>query len=364
NNVKSRHLLRGRENHRVGEGLPESADRNARERAASCFAGRHHARCCGRYRAMRAVGAFLRRRAGCRFRQRRSYRRCRAALRRAGGPSRMGGLRPAKAVRGGRGRPRLGAVPGRRRAAIAAIARIDLRALRAWRSGARGLCARSAQSLSRPLARPWRRLSRLDDAAFRSPPRALERRSGARACRSRRRRAARRRSAPRFGRIPRALRRQAESLYDAPGGCASRKRQAELGMGDGDRAARPVPAVLCAEARLPRRRRWLRAHRDRRVRELFEAREAPRARSRGTRVVKDWAGGRILDTGASVTGADNLDPYYDVALKEARIDTLRPDPRFSFERADLADASACAALFTRRFDAVVHLAAQPGVRYS
>jgi UDP-glucuronate 4-epimerase len=72
----------------------------------------------------------------------------------------------------------------------------------------------------------------------------------------------------------------------------------------------------------------------------------------------------LLDAGASVTGVDNLDPYYDVALKEARIDALRPDPRFTFERADLADASACAALFARRFDAVVHLAAQPGVRYS
>jgi len=72
----------------------------------------------------------------------------------------------------------------------------------------------------------------------------------------------------------------------------------------------------------------------------------------------------LLDAGASVTGADNLDPYYDVALKEARIDALRPDPRFTFERADLADASACAALFARSFDAVVHLAAQPGVRYS
>jgi UDP-glucuronate 4-epimerase len=72
----------------------------------------------------------------------------------------------------------------------------------------------------------------------------------------------------------------------------------------------------------------------------------------------------LLATGAKVTGVDSFDPYYDVALKEARIETLRPDPRFAFERVDLADAPACAALFARRFDAVVHLAAQPGVRYS
>jgi UDP-glucuronate 4-epimerase len=72
----------------------------------------------------------------------------------------------------------------------------------------------------------------------------------------------------------------------------------------------------------------------------------------------------LLDGGAEVTGVDNFDPYYDVALKEARIETLRPLPRFAFARVDLADADACAALFAQRFDRVVHLAAQPGVRYS
>jgi len=65
-----------------------------------------------------------------------------------------------------------------------------------------------------------------------------------------------------------------------------------------------------------------------------------------------------------VTGVDNFDPYYDVALKEARAGELRRRPRFALERVDLADAGTCAALFARRFDAVVHLAAQPGVRYS
>jgi UDP-glucuronate 4-epimerase len=73
----------------------------------------------------------------------------------------------------------------------------------------------------------------------------------------------------------------------------------------------------------------------------------------------------LLDAGAAVTGVDNLDPYYDVTLKEARIAELAPDPRFRFERVDLADATACAALFaSSRFQSVVHLAAQPGVRHS
>jgi UDP-glucuronate 4-epimerase len=94
--------------------------------------------------------------------------------------------------------------------------------------------------------------------------------------------------------------------------------------------------------------------------------------SAGQRVLVTGAAGFIgmhvaralLDAGTLVTGVDNLDPYYDVALKEARIDALRPHSRFTFERVDLADAVACEVLFARRFDAIVHLAAQPGVRYS
>ena len=73
----------------------------------------------------------------------------------------------------------------------------------------------------------------------------------------------------------------------------------------------------------------------------------------------------LLDAGADVTGVDNFDPYYDVALKESRVAALASDPRFELQRVDLADAPACAAQFARRdFTAVVHLAAQPGVRYS
>ena len=72
----------------------------------------------------------------------------------------------------------------------------------------------------------------------------------------------------------------------------------------------------------------------------------------------------LLDAGATVTGVDSFDVYYDVALKRARIDQLRRIDTFAFERVDLAEAAASSALFARGFDAVVHLAAQPGVRYS
>jgi UDP-glucuronate 4-epimerase len=74
---------------------------------------------------------------------------------------------------------------------------------------------------------------------------------------------------------------------------------------------------------------------------------------------------RLLDQGAAVTGVDNLDPYYDVALKEARLARLTSRPGFRFERVDLADAESSARLFRGgAFTEVVHLAAQPGVRYS
>ena len=72
----------------------------------------------------------------------------------------------------------------------------------------------------------------------------------------------------------------------------------------------------------------------------------------------------LAQGGALVTGVDNLDPYYDVALKQARLDALRGIDHFAFERVDLADAAETSALFAGRFDAVVHLAAQPGVRHS
>ena len=74
---------------------------------------------------------------------------------------------------------------------------------------------------------------------------------------------------------------------------------------------------------------------------------------------------RLLQKGEAVVGLDNMNPYYDVTLKEARLALLEKNRAFRFIRADLADRHAVAALFeAERFDIVVHLAAQAGVRYS
>ncbi len=74
---------------------------------------------------------------------------------------------------------------------------------------------------------------------------------------------------------------------------------------------------------------------------------------------------RLLDRGDEVVGLDNLNAYYDPKLKEARLARLTPRNGFSFAKLDLADAAGMASLFKReKFDRVVHLAAQAGVRYS
>ena len=74
---------------------------------------------------------------------------------------------------------------------------------------------------------------------------------------------------------------------------------------------------------------------------------------------------RLLERGHEVFGIDNLNAYYDPALKHARLEQLRPFPKFSFEKLDIVDEPALGAVFeSRRFDAVLHLAAQAGVRYS
>jgi UDP-glucuronate 4-epimerase len=74
----------------------------------------------------------------------------------------------------------------------------------------------------------------------------------------------------------------------------------------------------------------------------------------------------LLDRGDQVIGFDNLNDYYEVALKEARLAKLTGRPGFSFFRLDIADAEAVAAALAQHpdIDRVVHLAAQPGVRYS
>jgi UDP-glucuronate 4-epimerase len=73
----------------------------------------------------------------------------------------------------------------------------------------------------------------------------------------------------------------------------------------------------------------------------------------------------LLARGDHVLGIDNLNNYYDPALKRARLIQLASHPNFTFRRLDITDAHAVAALFARgRFDRVVHLAAQAGVRHS
>src|SRR2546422_3348295 len=74
---------------------------------------------------------------------------------------------------------------------------------------------------------------------------------------------------------------------------------------------------------------------------------------------------RLLRDGFEVYGIDNLNDYYDVNLKKARLDQLRAMQGFSFSLLDLADSAAVAQWFTEhRMDYVVNLAAQAGVRYS
>ena len=74
---------------------------------------------------------------------------------------------------------------------------------------------------------------------------------------------------------------------------------------------------------------------------------------------------RLLQDGCMVTGIDNLNPYYDVSLKQARLERLTPFNSFSFFKLDIADAEALEDIFNNnKFDVVVNLAAQAGVRYS
>jgi UDP-glucuronate 4-epimerase len=74
---------------------------------------------------------------------------------------------------------------------------------------------------------------------------------------------------------------------------------------------------------------------------------------------------RLLAEGRAVIGLDNLNDYYDPALKRARLDILRGEQGFAFEQIDLADRASMERLFAgHRFAKVVHLAAQAGVRHS
>ena len=74
---------------------------------------------------------------------------------------------------------------------------------------------------------------------------------------------------------------------------------------------------------------------------------------------------RLLDGSCQVVGVDNVTPYYDVTLKEARLQELKKERNFTFIKLDLAERKQLQDLFTRTgFDVVVNLAAQAGVRYS
>jgi len=74
---------------------------------------------------------------------------------------------------------------------------------------------------------------------------------------------------------------------------------------------------------------------------------------------------RLLQNGHAVIGVDNLNDYYDVSLKKARLNQLAGKPDFNFYRTDIADAEALMDIFAREQpERVIHLAAQAGVRYS
>ena len=73
----------------------------------------------------------------------------------------------------------------------------------------------------------------------------------------------------------------------------------------------------------------------------------------------------LLERGDEVIGIDNLNDYYDPRLKLARLEQLKPYPGFRFERMDIADPAATTHLFAaEKFQRVINLAAQAGVRYS
>jgi len=74
----------------------------------------------------------------------------------------------------------------------------------------------------------------------------------------------------------------------------------------------------------------------------------------------------LLEMGRRVIGVDNLNDYYDVSLKQARLENLQGQDGFSFVQLDIADREAIDGLFSNNPDIseIIHLAAQPGVRYS
>ena len=74
---------------------------------------------------------------------------------------------------------------------------------------------------------------------------------------------------------------------------------------------------------------------------------------------------RLVERGDTVFGVDNLNEYYDISLKISRLDNLKKQTKFTFQKCDVGDYAELKNIFEREmFDCVVHLAAQAGVRYS
>ena len=74
---------------------------------------------------------------------------------------------------------------------------------------------------------------------------------------------------------------------------------------------------------------------------------------------------RLLERGDTVIGIDNLNNYYDVGLKQSRLEVLNQLPKFSFQFCDITDFDGTQRVFqAEAFDGIIHLAAQAGVRYS
>ena len=365
-----------------------AAIRHAHGRAASRFAGGDHARCRGRHRRVPRVGAV---RADALVVDSGSgddtveiARRCgaRVVSQRVGRASGRRSSSPCSAAR------TTGCCASTPTSACRRRSRASIRALFARGAPrASGVRAGAAQPLPRPLARARRGLSRLDVRLF-------DRRR-ARWCDDRGARAAWSPTAP-SARLDGdllhasaesidALHRQAEPLHDAAGGraaCARRARARRCAMARV--AARALPPLLRAEARLSRRRRRLRAHRDRRVRELPQVREAARARARRAQSADARARrpararhrcGRLHRHARAARAARRAAPTSSASTTSIRTTTCaeggahrdaRGTAALRVSRASISPTrAACEALFASRpFTHVVHLAAQPGVRYS
>ena len=100
--------------------------------------------------------------------------------------------------------------------------------------------------------------------------------------------------------------------------------------------------------------------------QLFETTPSPRILVTGAAgFIGFHLSQRLLQRGLVVDGLDNMGAYYEPSLKQARLESLQKHPGFVFHRLDLADRQATAQRFEQgRYDLVLHLAAQPGVRHS